>query len=76
MLVHLLEALKMPNKVMSGYVDECISNIIKNVQFKSAMVLFVNEAKESKAKPMRERCQVCKCVEPSLPTKCWLNCEY
>lgn len=40
---------------MSGYVDECILQIIKVTVFKSAIPILVNEVKDSKAKVVRER---------------------
>ena len=54
----ILDGIKVPNKVMSGYVDECILLLISNVTFKSAIQLVVNEVKDNKAKYVRERCLV------------------
>ncbi len=51
-------ALKAANKVMSGYVDECIISMIRNTQFKTGLSNIVNEIKESKSKQMHERCLV------------------
>lgn len=53
-----LECIKVPHKVTSGYVDECIIHMIKHVTFKSAIVLIMHEIKDSKAKMARERCLV------------------
>ena len=54
----ILEGVKIPHKVTSGYIDECIVHLIKHVTFKCAIVLVMHEIKESKAKLMRERCLV------------------
>ncbi len=54
----ILDSLKVQNKVMSGYVDDCICSMIKNVTFKHCLPLIVNEIKECKAKLVRERCIV------------------
>ena len=54
----ILEGVKIPHKVTSGYIDECIVHLIKHVTFKVAIVLIVHEIKESKAKLLRERCLV------------------
>lgn len=54
----ILDGVKVPNKVMSGYVDECIMNMIKNTTFKTGIHILVNEIKESKAKIVRERALV------------------
>lgn len=56
--VFILDGAKISNKVMAGYVDQCIMSIIKNVTFKSAIVLLTNEIKDSKAKIFREKCLV------------------
>jgi hypothetical protein len=56
--IHILEGIKVPNKVMSGYVDDCISTMIKNCCFKSCIIYLVNEMRENKAKVVRERCMV------------------
>jgi len=53
-----LDGVKVPNKVMSGFVDECIINMIKNSTFKTAIHTLLMEIKESKAKGVRERCLV------------------
>lgn len=53
-----LEGVKIPHKVTSGYIDECIVHLIKRVTFKSAIVLVMHEIKESKSKVLRERCLV------------------
>jgi len=52
----ILDALKVPNKVMSGFVDDCINNMIRNATFKMCIPMIVAEIKESKAKHVRERC--------------------
>lgn len=54
----ILEGVKIPHKVTSGYIDECIVFLIKHVTFKCAIVLVMHEIKESKSKIMRERCLV------------------
>ena len=51
-----LDGVKVPNRVMSGFVDTCILKIIKHTTFKSCLQLLFNEIKESKAKFVRERC--------------------
>lgn len=51
-------ASKVPNKVMSGYVDECIISLIRHTTFKSSIHLITTETKESKSKGARERCMV------------------
>jgi uncharacterized Zn finger protein len=56
--VHILEGIKVPNKVMSGYVDDCISTMIKYSVFKSAVIPICTEVKENKAKIVREKCLV------------------
>lgn len=55
---NILDGVKVPNKVMSGYVDECILEMIKHSTFKSAIPSIVNEIVNSKAKNLRERCLV------------------
>jgi hypothetical protein len=55
---HILEGIKVPNKVMSSYVDECIFQMIKFTPFKSALPLLTQEARENKAKVVREKCLV------------------
>lgn len=54
----ILEGVKIPHKVTSGYIDECITHLIKHVTFKSAIVLVMHEVRESKSKVVRERCLV------------------
>lgn len=56
--VHILEGVKVPNKVMSGYVDDCIQNMIRYCTFKSCIPLLAMEIKDSKAKIVREKCMV------------------
>lgn len=51
----IFEGVKVPNKVMSGYVDECIISLIRYTSFKSAVGPLVMEIKESKAKFVREK---------------------
>jgi hypothetical protein len=55
---NILDGVKVPNKVMSGYVDDCVIHLIRNVVFKSAITPLLTEVKESKAKAFRERCLV------------------
>jgi hypothetical protein len=55
---HILEGVKVPNKVMSGYVDECILSLIRNSIFKSALQILSQEIRENKAKFVREKCLV------------------
>jgi len=54
----ILEGVKIPHKVTSGYIDECIVHLIKRVTFKSAIILFMHEIKDSMSKILRERCLV------------------
>lgn len=56
--IHILEGIKVPNKVMSGYVDECIIALIQNCVFKSSIPPMALEIKENKAKFVREKCLV------------------
>ena len=51
-------ASKVPNKVMSGYVDDCIISLIRHTTFKSSIQLITTEARESRSKGARERCMV------------------
>ena len=55
---NILEAVKVSNKVMSGYADECVLSMIRNTSFKSAISALAMEVKESKAKFVREKCLV------------------
>lgn len=55
---YILEGVKVPNKVMSGYVDECILMMIKFTAFKSAIPVLAQEVAFNKAKQVRERCLV------------------
>ena len=64
---HILEGIKVPNKVMSGYVDECILSIIRYTVFKTGIITIATEVKENKAKVVREKCLVRYCV-------CYLSC--
>ena len=52
----LLDGTKVPNRVMSGYVDNCIMYIIKHTTFKTCLPILFHEIKENKAKFVRERC--------------------
>lgn len=54
----IFEGIKLPNKVITGYIDECILLLIRNVSFRSAIYFLYSEFKESKAKFVRERCLV------------------
>lgn len=61
----ILDAVKVPNRVMSGYVDNAILTIIKNSTFKSCIPSLVSEIRDSKAKMVRERCLVSeKLIQP------------
>jgi len=51
-----LDGIKIQNKVMSGYVDDCILYVIQNSVFKHAIPLLIAEIKDNKAKLVRERC--------------------
>ncbi len=55
---NILDGVKVPNTVMSGYVDECIVTMIRHSTFKSAIPLIAIEIRENKAKYVRERCLV------------------
>jgi len=61
----ILDGVKVPNKVMSGFVDECIMNMIKNTTFKTGIHILVSEIRDSKAKVVRERCLVSLSSYPS-----------
>eukprot|EP00605_Chrysophyceae_sp_TOSAG23-4_P000415 GSChrysophyteH1.ASY1.ANO1.471.1 assembled CDS len=52
----ILDGVKVSNKVMSGFVDECIISLIRNTTFKMAIPLIITELSCSKAKLYRERC--------------------
>ena len=54
----ILDAVKVPNKVMSGFVDDCIMTIIKHTTFKTAIPVLIGEIKDSKSRALRERCLV------------------
>jgi hypothetical protein len=54
----LILAVKVPNNVMSGYVDDCIMCLIRNTIFKSAIPSIIGEFRESKSKSVREKCLV------------------
>jgi hypothetical protein len=51
-------ASKVPNKVMSNYVDDCIISLIRHTTFRSSIPLITTEARESRSKGVRERCMV------------------
>lgn len=53
-----LDGIKVPNRVMSGFVDNAIMTMIKNSTFKSCIPSLVSEIKDSKAKLVREKCLV------------------
>jgi hypothetical protein len=55
---HILEGLKVSNKVMSGYVDECILALIHHAVFKSCLSVLLAEIKDNKSKVVREKCLV------------------
>lgn len=50
------EALRVSNKVISIYIDECIHSLIKQSTFKSCLPLLGNDIKENKSKAVREHC--------------------
>ena len=52
----ILDALKVRNRVMSGYIDDCICSLLRNSTLKLAIPLLINEFKECKAKHVREKC--------------------
>lgn len=52
----ILEAMKQPHKVISGYIDNCILSMIRNANFKVCIPMIVSEIKESKSKMVRENC--------------------
>jgi hypothetical protein len=54
----IMEGLKVSNKVMSGYVDECILALIHNAVFKSCLSVLLAEIKDNKSKVVREKCLV------------------
>lgn len=54
----ILDGIKVPNRVMNGYVHNAISIIISNTTFLSCIPKLLSEIKESKAKQVRERCLV------------------
>jgi hypothetical protein len=56
--VNIIEGVKVPNKVMSGYVDDCIQNMIQYCTFKSCIPVILMEFKDNKAKTFREKCLV------------------
>lgn len=54
-------AVKVPHKIMSGYVDECIISMLQHTTFKSAIPVIIDEYKKSKSKAAREKCLVSNC---------------
>lgn len=54
----ILDGIKVPNRVMSGFVDNAILTMIKNTTFKSCIPSLVSEIQYSKAKLVREKCLV------------------
>lgn len=53
---NILDGVRVSNKVMSGYVDECIISLIRAAVFKTAIVPLSAEIRDNKAKIVRERC--------------------
>lgn len=51
-----LDGVKQTNKVMSGYVDECIVTMIRNTTFKTSIPIIIEQIQSSKSKQYRERC--------------------
>lgn len=54
----ILDGVKVPNRVMSGFVDHAILTMIKNTTFKSCIPSLLSEIQYSKAKLVREKCLV------------------
>jgi CLASP N terminal len=54
----ILDGIKVPNRVMSGFVDNAILTMIKNTTFKSCIPSLLSEIQFSKAKLVREKCLV------------------
>ena len=54
----ILDGIKVPNRVMSGYVDTAIISMIKHTTFKTCLPSLITEIKNSKAKLVREHCLV------------------
>lgn len=52
----ILDGIKVPNRVMSGFVDTLIIGVIKHTTFKMCFPILITEVKENKAKFVRERC--------------------
>lgn len=52
----LLDGIKVPNRVMSGFVDATILHIIKHSTWKPAITILINDIKDNKAKRVREHC--------------------
>lgn len=56
--VFIFDAIKVPHKLMAGYVDESIVNIIKCGTFKFFIPHLVQEICEHKSGKVREKCLV------------------
>ena len=52
----ILDGIKVPNRVMSGFVDNAIIAMIKHTTFKTCLPSLIAEIKTSKAKLVREHC--------------------
>ena len=55
----IFDAVKVPSKLMSGYVDECILIMIRNATLRFIIPSIVQEICESKAGKVREKFVVC-----------------
>lgn len=53
--VQIFDGVKVPHKLMSGYVDESILSILRNGTFKFLIPALIQEINESKAGRVRER---------------------
>ena len=53
---YILDSVKQTNKVMGGYVDECIVTMIRNSTFKTCIPIIIEQMQHSKSKLYRERC--------------------
>lgn len=53
---YVLDGVKQTNKVMGGYVDECIVTMIRNSTFKTCIPIIIEQMQHSKSKLYRERC--------------------
>jgi len=54
----LIEILGSGNKVIQGFMDECISSIIRHSKFKQHINEFIDQVKNSRSKSLRENCMV------------------